>query len=352
MMRLHLFKAPLAVILLSLTVMRRRNGMRILVTGGAGYVGSVACELLRAKGHDIGVLDSLTGGHRAAVDPDVPLWQVDLNARPAVETCLDEFRPDAVLHFAAFCLVGESMTDPGKYVENNVVGSLRLLQSMVSKGVGKIVFSSSAAVYGQPDAVPIGEDESKNPTNPYGASKAMVEELLKWYWEAHGVRSVSLRYFNAAGATASRGEDHDPETHLIPLALGAAMGTQNTLHVFGRDYPTGDGTCVRDYVHVRDLAEAHILALEKMDAFAHECFNLGTGIGYSVEQVTETIREVTGLTVPTVDAPRRAGDPAVLVASFEKAKRHLGWTPRFSSLPDIVRSAYEWMVSHPGGYPE
>ena len=290
--------------------------MRIALTGGAGYVGSHAAAALAAAGHDLSIIDNLDQGHAQAV-AGLPLIKTDLTDRAAVFAVLASARFDAVMHFAASALVGESVRFPGKYFRNNLCAGLELLDAMVEHEVSNIVFSSTAAVYGEPDSVPIREDHVFRPTNPYGASKMAFESALTWYGHAHGVRSVRLRYFNAAGATSGLGEDHDPETHLVPLVLGAALETRDAVEIYGTDYPTADGTCVRDYIHVVDLAQAHVLALQGLDE--KSClYNLGNGQGFTVQEVVAAAREVTGRPVTTEIAPRRPGDPATLVASSDR----------------------------------
>ena len=319
--------------------------MRVTVTGGAGYIGSVVTEVLRQDGHDVLVLDNFSKGHRDAVMEGTPYAAIDLIDRAAVTEQLRGFHCDAVIHMAAHSLVGESVTTPGKYYQNNVVAGLSLLDAMRDAGVCRLVFSSTAAVYGEPAKQPIEEGDATEPTNPYGETKLAFERALRWYHAAYGVNSVSLRYFNAAGATVVHGERHEPETHLIPLVLRAAAGQLPAITVYGTDYPTPDGTCVRDYVHVEDLARAHVLALEALDARpgCHR-YNLGCGGGgYSVLEVIEAARQVTGRRIEVKRAGRRAGDPAVLVASSDAIRHDLGWTPQYQQLETIVASAWRWM---------
>ena len=314
---------------------------RVLVTGGAGYIGSHTVRLLTAHGYDVQIVDDLSYGHRHSVDED-RLHVLDISNTEGLVRLLEWFRPEAVIHFAAFISVGESMEAPEKYFTNNVGGSLSLLNAMLRTGVGNIVFSSTAAVYGMPASVPIREDFPCVPVNPYGESKAMVEKMLSWFDRTRGLRSVSLRYFNASGASPEGdiGEEHNPETHLIPL-LFRAIRTAKPVTVFGEDYPTPDGTCIRDYVHVNDLAEAHILALEYLVAGgASDAFNVGIGTGYSVREVITAVERVTGRKVPCEAGPRRAGDPASLVAASDKLRSRLDWSPRFAALDDIVRTAW------------
>jgi UDP-glucose 4-epimerase len=324
--------------------------MRMLVTGGAGYIGSVCTELLVKRGHDVCVLDDLSRGHREAVPSEVLLDVSSTLAAGSLRRVFGQYRPEGVLHFAASSLVGESMRDPGAYFRNNVTGMITLLDACVETGCRKVLFSSSAAVYGDPDEVPIREDAATTPTNPYGQSKLMCEQILEWYRRIHGVRFGSLRYFNAAGASMGRGEDHAIETHLIPLALDAALGIGPPLAVFGNDYPTPDGTCIRDYIHVIDLAEAHVLAMENLSSMDRIILNLGNGAGFSVLDVIRAVERVTSRKVPWEAAPRRAGDPPRLVASSDRARKTLGWMPRFDSLEEIVRTAYLWKREHPHGY--
>jgi UDP-glucose 4-epimerase len=321
--------------------------MRIVVTGGAGYIGSVITDELIARGHHVTVLDDLSKGHRDAVATAAHFVEISLLDRAGLSSALDAARVDAVVHMAASSLVGESMSGPGRYYRNNVEASLNLLDAMVDVGVKPIVFSSTAAVYGEPLKQPIAEGDPTNPSNTYGETKRVVEESLKWYRHAHDIRFVSLRYFNAAGATRTRGERHHPETHLIPLVLDVAHRGQGAVHVFGNDYPTPDGTCVRDYIHVTDLARAHVLALEALDAKAvtAERFNVGTGTGHSVREVLGAARAVTGRSIREHVAPRRPGDPAVLVAEAKRLTDILGWKPTSSSLPQIISSAWEWMTT-------
>lgn len=325
--------------------------MRVLVAGGAGYIGSVTIERLLESGHDAVVVDNLSRGYRDAVPEGVPFIQADLADTAALRRVFATHRVDAVLHLAALALVGESMAQPGLYFRNNFTGGLSLLDAMTESGVSKIVFSSTCAVYGEPTRVPLEESDPLDPTNAYGESKLMFERALRWYHRAHGLRYVSLRYFNAAGATRRHGERHDPETHLIPLVLQVAAGLRPAVTVFGTDYPTPDGTCIRDYIHVTDLAAAHVLALEALQAGRHgaEVYNLGCGgAGYSVRQVIDTAREVTGREIAVEEGPRRAGDPAKLVASSHRVRRDLGWEPRHQDLRDIIASAWSWMQEFSG----
>ena len=324
--------------------------MKVLLTGGAGYIGSVAAHELIRDGHDVVVLDNLSRGHRSAVPEKGHLVIGEHGDRALLADILPG--TDCVMHFSAHSLVPESMEDPGKYFQNNVADGLILLVSMVAADVTRFIFSSTAATYGEPTQVPITEDLPTNPTNPYGESKLMFEKLLDWFDRIYGLRSIRLRYFNAAGAIPEAGEDHEPETHLIPIALEAAAGKRPHISIFGDDYDTPDGTCVRDYIHVQDLARAHILALHALDSRGSGVFNLGNGNGFSVQEVVEVSRRVTGREIQTTLAPRRPGDPATLVASSDKARSELGWDPQHADLEEIVRSAWEWHQTHPEGYPD
>lgn len=324
--------------------------MKVLVTGGAGYIGSVVTEELLNDGHEALVYDSLYKGHRAAVDPRAKFLQADLMNTEALCGALKENQIEAVIHMAADSLVGESVEQPAKYYRNNVVAGLKLLDAMRVCGIRKLVFSSTAATYGEPAKQPIEETDPTNPTNPYGETKLAFERALGCYERAYGIRYASLRYFNAAGATERFGEWHTTETHLIPLVLHAAAGTRPDIQIYGGDYPTRDGTCVRDYLHVIDLARAHILALRILDQRS-AIYNLGCGgRGYSVQEVIDAARKVTGREITTRIVPRRAGDPAVLIASSEKIKRELGWRPEFQDMRVIIESAWKWMSAHPRGY--
>ena len=327
--------------------------MKVLVTGGAGYIGSVVTEELVTAGHEPVVYDSLYKGHAAAVVAGAEFVHADLADGAALRQTLTERRVEAVIHMAADSLVGESCEQPDKYYRNNVGNGLALLDAMRDSGVNRLVFSSTAATYGEPAQQPILESAPNNPTNPYGETKLAFEHALRWYGSAYGLRSTSLRYFNAAGASEACGEDHRTETHLVPIALQAAAGLRDYVEVYGDDYPTPDGTCVRDYIHVIDLARAHLLALGSLaepDA-GSRVYNLGCGgSGYSVNQVLEMAREVTGKPIPVRVGPRRAGDPAVLIASSDKIKRELGWVPAFQDLRVIIESAWRWMLAHPQGY--
>jgi UDP-glucose-4-epimerase GalE len=325
--------------------------MNILVTGGAGYIGSHTVRLLLARGHDVTVLDNLVYGHREAV-PAERLVVGDIGDARGLDSLMAEHRIEAVVHFAAFAYVGESVKEPAKYYSNNLLGSLTLLEACRKNGVTRFVFSSTCATYGTPTAVPITEDEKQLPINPYGNTKLAFERALADYAAAYPFGYCALRYFNASGASpeGTIGEDHDPETHLIPLVFQAAMGQRPHIEIFGTDYPTPDGTCIRDYIHVDDLAEAHILALGKLGPGSQLKFNVGVGKGYSVREVIRTAEEVSGLKVPVKEGPRRAGDPAELVANADKIRRELGWSPRYADLRPIVETAWNWHRSHPQGY--
>lgn len=325
--------------------------MSVLVTGGAGYIGSVAVEQLIASGENVVVLDNFSTGYRAAVAPEVVLIEGNIHDRPLVRSILNEHGIDTVMHFAAFIMVGESCADPGKYFQNNVVGALNVLDAMVDSGVKRFILSSTAAVYGDPESVPITEDMPKRPKNPYGLSKRMVEQALEWYASAHGLQSVALRYFNAAGATTVHGEAHVPESHLIPNILLAADGRHEAINIFGRDYDTPDGTCIRDYIHVLDLIDAHLLAVRYLrDGGTSDCFNLGNSVGHSVLDVIKAVKTVTGKEVPVVFGDRRPGDADRLVAGSDKARRVLGWKPSRGSIETIVQDAWNWYKAHPNGY--
>jgi UDP-glucose 4-epimerase len=326
--------------------------MKILVTGGAGYIGSVVTEELLNDGHEAVVYDSLYKGHRGAVDPRAKFVQADLTDSETLREVLNLNQIEAVIHLAGDSLVGESVEQPAKYYRNNVVAGLNLLDAMHDCNLQKLVFSSTAATYGEPGKQPITETDPTNPTNPYGETKLAFERALSWYEQAYGMRYASLRYFNAAGATERCGELHNPETHLIPMVLQVAAGIRPSVAIYGTDYPTRDGTCVRDYVHVVDLARAHLLALQILDERS-AIYNLGCGgEGYSVQEVIDTARAVTCRDIPASAAPRRAGDPAQLIASSAKIRSELGWQPKFEDLRVIIQSAWNWLVAHPKGYEE
>ena len=321
--------------------------MRLLITGGAGYIGGTVAQLLLDQGHTVFVYDNLCHARREAVPAGAAFIEGDVADSRKLEGLLRKEAIEAVLHFAALIEAGESMQKPELYFRNNTASTLGLLEAMLAAKVSKLVFSSTAAVYGEPESTPIREDAALRPTNPYGESKLLVEQQLTWLHRIHGLRSVSLRYFNVAGALAGHGEAHEPESHLIPLILDVALGRRKSIKIFGTDYPTPDGTCVRDYIHVRDLADAHLLALGALDAPAAPeqgrlIYNLGNGRGFTVREVVESARRVTGHAIPVEEVPRRAGDPAVLVASSEKIKRELGWQPKFPALDDIMTSAWQW----------
>ena len=323
--------------------------MKLLVTGGAGYVGSVVAHQLVEAGHETVVLDNLAKGHEEAIPEGARFVAGDLLDPEGTRAFLLEGF-DGVLHFAALSLVGESVEEPERYYRNNVCGTLNLLEAMVEAGVPRLVFSSTAAVYGEPEEVPIPETSPALPTNPYGASKLAVDRMIGAVAAARGLAATSLRYFNVAGASGRFGEDHHPETHLIPLVLQAAAGVRDSVRIFGTDYPTRDGTAVRDYIHVEDLGRAHLLALEAAKAGEHRVYNLGNGAGFSVREVVEAARRVTGRPIDALEAPRRAGDPAVLVASSDRARAELGWKPEKPELEAMISDAWDWMRSHPDGY--
>jgi UDP-glucose 4-epimerase len=321
--------------------------VKILVTGGAGYIGSVCVEDLLNRGHNVTVFDNLTEGHKKAIDRRADFVQGDLGDKPALADLMRIAQPEAVMHFAANALVGESMQNPYKYFYNNVSCGLNLLHAMVEHGVKRFVFSSTCATYGIPETVPIHELVPQKPVNPYGESKLIFEKILRWFDEIHGLTFASLRYFNAAGATEAFGEDHRIETHLIPCVLQVPLGKREHAQIFGTDYPTPDGSCIRDYIHVTDLAQAHALALEVKKS---DFFNLGIGGGVSVLEVIDACKKVTGKDIPVVKQPRRPGDPPRLIASAGKAQEVLGWRPQFDQIEDIVSSAWSWHLRHPAGY--
>jgi UDP-glucose 4-epimerase len=321
--------------------------MKIMVTGGAGYVGSFTVRLLADAGHEVVVFDSLERGHAAAVDSRATLIVGDLRSKSDIGQAMLASSPDAVIHFAAYAYVGESMEEPLRYFENNVGGGIHLVEAMAAAAVDRIIFSSTCATYGEPERMPITEAFEQRPTNPYGETKLAMEKLLRWLQSTKGLRPTFLRYFNACGAWDHLGEDHDPETHIIPLLLQCALGQREGFRIFGDDYETPDGTCVRDYIHVRDLAQAHLLAL---DLDAPGAFNLGTGSGYSVREVIGAARSVTGHEIPVAVSPRREGDPPTLIADASNAREGLGWTPRFPLIETILSDAWEWHQKHPHGY--
>jgi UDP-glucose 4-epimerase len=321
--------------------------MNVFVTGGAGYIGSICVEQLLNAGHAVTVYDNLSEGHRSAVDARATFILGQPERDGDILNSVKNARPDAIMHFAASALVGESMTDPKKYFHNNVVNSLKFLDAAVEVGVKKFVFSSTCATFGPPNQVPMTEDIPQRPINPYGESKLMVEKVLQWYQRIYGLEFIAFRYFNAAGATEKFGEHHRIETHLIPCVLKVALGQAKQCQIFGTDYPTPDGTCIRDYIHIIDLAQAHMLGLQSGKA---GFYNLGNGDGYSVRQVIAACEKISGLRIPAVEKPRRPGDPPKLVAAADKAIRELGWKPRFPKLEDIVATAWAWHKKNPNGY--
>ncbi len=325
--------------------------MKVLVIGGAGYIGSHAVRLLNRSGHDATVLDSLVLGHAEAV-PAASLTVGDLSSVDFLTELLVRDSIEAVMHFAAFASVPESVIEPAKYYENNLIGTIHLLEAMRRTGVSRLVFSSTCATYGIPESVPITEETAQRPINPYGFTKLACERAMADYSRAYGLGFVALRYFNASGAAedGSIGEDHDPETHLIPIALQAALGKRDHIAIYGNDYPTPDGTCIRDYIHVDDLAEAHRLTLERIEPGAGRYYNVGTGRGFSVREVIESARRVTGRPIPAVEKPRRPGDPPALVAAADLLRRNTGWAPRYTEIDAIVASAWRWHSNHPEGY--
>lgn len=327
--------------------------MTILVLGGAGYIGSHTVYELIENGEDVAIIDNLQTGHIKAVHPKARFYKGDIRNREFLDSVFAKEKIDAVIHFAAYSLVGESMEKPLKYYENNLCGTKILLDSMVANGINKIVFSSTAATYGEPESLPILETDKTEPTNPYGETKLAMEKMFKWVGRAHNINFVSLRYFNACGAHVSGeiGEDHAVETHLIPLILQVPNNKREHIYIFGDDYSTKDGTCIRDYIHVTDLAQAHILAVKYLrNGGNSDIFNLGNGIGFSVKEVIETARKVTGHPIPALISPRRAGDPAKLIASSEKARKILGWKPEHAELEEIIATAWNWHKKHPNGY--
>jgi len=325
--------------------------MNIFIAGGAGYIGSATAQALLDAGHTVTVYDSLITGHRHAVPEKAQFVHAPLDDPDSLKNALTTKKFDAVMHFAAFIEAGESMKDPGRFFRNNFVNSLNLIEAATRAGIKKLVFSSTAAVYVSSDQ-PLTEGSPLGPTNVYGQTKLMTEQTLEWYRRIHGLHFASLRYFNACGALPGRGEAHQPESHLIPLVLRVALGQRESASIFGTDYPTPDGTCIRDYIHIADLVSAHLLALEALEKNDRLTYNLGSGKGYSVREVIETARKVTGRPIPAIESPRRAGDPARLVASSEKIRRELGWKPEHDDLHDIIASAWEWHRTHPKGYEE
>ena len=325
--------------------------MKILVTGGAGYIGSVATAELVAAGHDVVVVDNLYQGHREAVHPDAQFVQTDLADLDAVKTIFAQHTGiDAVMHFASYTLVGESMQNPAKYLRDNTVAGVNLIDAAVAAGVGRVIVSSTANLFEKPDSMPIEPENTIVPGSPYGESKYILERTLHWYERIHGLKYACLRYFNAAGGTPNRGEDHTPELHLIPVVLQVALGQRESITLFGGDYPTRDGTCVRDYVHIVDLAQAHILALDGIARLGSRKYNLGNGDGFTNLEVVQAARRITGHAIPCTIGARRPGDPAILIASAKKIREELGWQPRYSTIDQIIGSAWEWHQSHPDGY--
>jgi UDP-glucose 4-epimerase len=325
--------------------------MNILVTGGAGYIGSATAQALIMAGHQVTVYDSLVTGHRAAIPDGATFIQADLSDSHALAEALTKQKFDAVMHFAAFIEAGESMKDPGRFYKNNFTNSVALMETAMRAGVKRFVLSSTAAVFKSSDE-PLTEESLLGPTNVYGHTKLLVEQALEWYRRIHGLHFAALRYFNACGALPNRGEAHQPESHLIPLVLQVPLGERDSANIYGTDYPTPDGTCIRDYIHIADLVSAHLLALDGLRERDHLIYNLGSGNGYSVREVIETARQVTGHPIPVNELPRRAGDSARLVASSEKIKRELGWKPEHDNLQEIISSAWNWHNSHPKGYTE
>ncbi|KZL35970.1 UDP-glucose 4-epimerase GalE [Secundilactobacillus collinoides] len=328
--------------------------MTVVVLGGAGYIGSHTVDRLVEKGYDVAVIDNLITGHRAAVNPKARFYQGDIRDRGFLDRVFGtETNVEGVIHFAAFSIVPESMENPLKYFDNNTGGMITLLEAMKDHDIKRIIFSSTAATYGEPKQIPIKETDPQIPTNPYGESKLCMEKIIKWADKAYGIKFVALRYFNVAGAKddGSIGEDHHPETHLVPIILQVVAGERDGLKIFGTDYPTKDGTNVRDYVHVMDLADAHILALEYLkDGHDSDAFNLGSSTGFSNKEILEAVRKATGQPIPAEDAPRRAGDPSTLIAASDKARKILGWKPQYDDVEEIIRTAWNWKQSHPKGY--
>jgi len=323
--------------------------MNILVTGGAGYIGSIAVEELVEAGEKVIVYDNLSQGHRDAVDPRATFIKGDLADIVKLEATFNQHSIEAVMHFASSTLVAESVANPLLYFRNNVACGLNLFEAMLRHDVKRFILSSTANLFAEPERMPIDEEERIVPGSPYGESKSILERILQWFDQSYGLRYASLRYFNAAGASTDHGEDHNPETHLIPLVLKVALGQREHIEIYGTDYPTPDGTCVRDYIHVIDLAQAHILALQALEE-SSRVYNLGNGHGFSVREVIETARQITGHPIPTIEGPRRPGDPAVLIASSAKISRQLGWQPRYPDLRAIISSAWDWHKKHPHGY--
>lgn len=326
--------------------------MNVLITGGAGYIGSIVVEQLLLLDHRVIVVDNLQEGNRVAVLSEAAFYEADFGNKEMLGGIFRKYAIDAVFHFAAETTIEFSMTDPGKYFANNLVKGITLLDAMRHYGCDKFIFSSTAATFGEPEYVPIDEEHSQNPINAYGESKLMFEKVLDWYHRAYGLKFNAFRYFNAAGASEDLGEAHGHESHLIPLVIQAALGKRESISIFGTDYPTKDGTCVRDYIHVLDLAEAHILGLGNLERNPNGKYNLGNGEGFSVREVIEMVSEVSGRDITRIEAPRRPGDPAVLIASSELAKKELGWKPKYDSLREIIRTAWKWHKKYPNGYIE
>lgn len=324
--------------------------MRILVTGAAGYIGSVCTEVLIARGHSVIALDDLSEGHRQALHAQARFYQVNLHDHGALDSVFSENQIDAVMHFAALCLVEQSVKEPGTYYRANVAAGINLLDAMIRHGVKRFIFSSTAATYGEPKETPISEDHPTKPINPYGSSKLLFEQVLQEFRENSGLEYVVMRYFNAAGASENRGEDHHPETHILPILFEVALGPREAFHIYGTNYPTPDGTCIRDYVHVVDIAESHILALERISEVEGRVFNVGNNKGFSVREVIAAVERIIGRKIPVREAPRRPGDPAELVASSSRLRRELGWSPRYSDLDSIIRTAWAWKQRYPKGY--
>lgn len=324
--------------------------MNVLITGGAGYIGSIVVEELLEKNNKVVVLDNLEGGHREAIAPEAVFMEGNFAGVQLLDNVFCQYEIDSVIHMAAYTSVSDSMKHPQRYFKNNVANGIALLDTMLKYGVKKMIFSSTAAVYGEPKTVPIDENHLEMPINPYGKSKLIFEKILNWYHQAYNLKFISLRYFNACGRSKRFGEHHEPETHLIPIICRVALGQCDCVPIFGTDYDTKDGTCIRDYIHVVDLAKAHVLALEQVDCLGSRIYNLGNGNGFSVMEVIEAAREVTGKSIPAVDGERRIGDPAVLVASSERIKSELGWEPIYTDLYTMIQSAWEWHKNHPNGY--
>ena len=324
--------------------------MRILVTGAAGYIGSVCTEVLIARGHSVIALDDLSEGHKEALHPQAQFYQVNLHDHVALESVFQGNQIDAVMHFAALCLVEQSVKEPGTYYRANVAAGINLLDAMIRHGVKRFIFSSTAATYGEPRGTPISEDHPTKPINPYGSSKLLFERVLQEFKGNSGLEYIVMRYFNAAGASEERGEDHHPETHILPILFEVALGQRKEFNICGTDYPTPDGTCIRDYVHVIDIAESHVLALERISEVAGRVFNVGNSRGFSVREVVAAVERTVGHKIPVHESPRRTGDPAELVASSDRIRRDLGWSPRYSDLDRIIQTAWAWKQRFPKGY--